>query len=108
MTLPKPAGYYSLELSEAAENLITSLDYKQTFNLLYDVIYHVSQSDERFYAQGFLLRKWFEDEIDLLTTADKIALIRWLGDRLAFLHTVPVQESFDPLFDIHQALEVTT
>jgi hypothetical protein len=38
------------------------------------------------------LIKWFEDEIDELSEANKIALIRWLGDRLAFLHTVPVQE----------------
>ncbi|WP_103668418.1 hypothetical protein [Pseudanabaena sp. BC1403] len=92
MTFPQPACYYGLQLSESAESLITSLDYKQTFNLLYDVIYNVSQTDERFYAQGFMLVKWFEDEIEALTTANKIALVRWLGDRLAFLHTVPVQE----------------
>lgn len=92
MTFPQPAGYYGLQLSESAENLITSLNYKDTFNLLYDVVYHTSQTEERFYAQGFMLCKCFEDEIDALTTANKIDLIRWLGDRLAFLHTVPVQE----------------
>ena len=95
MTFPQPSGYYGLKLSESAENLITSLDYKQTFNLLYDVVFCTSMSSDgvdRFYAMSMRLVKWFEDEIDALTTANKIALIRWLGDRLAFLHTVPVQE----------------
>lgn len=107
MTYPNPAGYYGLQLSESAENLITSLDYQSTFHLLYDVVFCTSTDEvDRFYAMSMSLVKWFEDEIDALTTADKIALVRWLGDRLAFLHAVPVQESFDPLFDIHQALEV--
>jgi hypothetical protein len=109
MTFPQPAGYYSLELTEAAEKLITSLDYQNLFHLIYDLVFCTSiDCVERFYWQGGTLIRWFDDEIEALTTADKIALLRWLSDRLAFLHTVPVQESFDPLFDIHQALEVTT
>jgi hypothetical protein len=110
MTLPQPAGFYSLELSEAAEKLITSLDYQNLFHLIYDLVFCTSTDcGDRFYWQGARLTRWFDDEIEALTTADKIALLRWLSDRLAFLHTVPVQESFDPLFDIFQALdEVTT
>ncbi|TYQ29439.1 hypothetical protein PseudUWO311_00645 [Pseudanabaena sp. UWO311] len=94
MTFPQPAGYYSLPLSESAESLITSLDYKQTFNLLYDVVFCESAEviGTRFYAMSLSLVKWFEDEIDALSPANKIALIRWLSDRLAFLHNVPVQE----------------
>jgi hypothetical protein len=93
MTFPQPAGYYSLQLSEEAEKLITSLDDQSTFNLLYDVVFCTSTDEvDRFYAMSMRCVKWFEDEIDALTTAGKIALIRWLGDRLAFLHTVPVQE----------------
>ena len=93
MAFPQPVGYYSLELTEAAEKLITSLDYSALFNLLYDVVFCTSTDCvERFYFQGASLIRWFDDEINELTTADKIALIRWLGDRLASLHTVPVQE----------------
>jgi hypothetical protein len=93
MSFPQPAGYYGLQLSESAETLITGLDYKSTFNLLYDLVLCTSTENvDRFYAMSMTLIKWFEDEIDELSEANKIALIRWLGDRLAFLHTVPVQE----------------
>lgn len=93
MTFPQPAGYYSLKLSESAEDLITSFDYTTTLNLLYDVVVcKASDNIDRFYGMSTSLPKWFEDEIDELKRADTISLIRWLGDRLAFLHTVPVQE----------------
>lgn len=93
MAFPQPAGYYGLQLSESAETLITSLDYKALFSLLYDVVLCTSTDDiDRFYAISLTCTKAFEDEIEDLSEANKIALIRWLGDRLAFLHTVPVQE----------------
>lgn len=93
MAFPHPPSYYGLQLSESAENLITSLDYSATFHLTYDLVFFMStDSVDRFYSMSIRLVKWFEDEIDGLSKANKISLLRWLGDRLAFLHTVPVQE----------------
>jgi hypothetical protein len=93
MPFPQPAGYYGLQLSASAEILITSLDYKALFALLYDVVFCTSTDEvDRFYSLSMTVTKSFEDEINDLSKADKISLIRWIGDRLAFLHTVPVQE----------------
>lgn len=93
MTSPQPAGFYSLELTEAAEQLITSLDYQNLFHLIYDLVFCTStECVDRFTWQGARLTRWFDDEIESLPIAKKIALLRWLSDRLAFLHTVPVQE----------------
>lgn len=93
MPFPQPAGYYGLQLSASAETLITNLDYQSLFNLVHDLVFCTSQNTDQFYAPSFATYlKWFEDEINDLSTAKKIALLRWMSDRLEFLHTVPVQE----------------
>ena len=77
---PKLAAYFGLTLSEEAEKLISSLDYKALFSLLYDVVFCAFNEDvDRFYWQGAHLTRWFDDEINDLSEADKINLIRYLG-----------------------------
>ena len=95
MTFPQPAGYYGLQLSEQLEAKITSFNqvalaatnadvaiylneriYEDTTDVTFDSSY-LSGKDDRF--------------IESLTNSELIAFQRWICDRLAFLHTVPVQ-----------------
>ena len=94
MPFPQPAGYYSLPLSESAEKLICSLSYDELADLIFDIASHLSTDlrESQFFAMHMHFVKWFEDEIDAFTTENKIGLLRWMSERLAFLHTVPVQE----------------
>jgi hypothetical protein len=93
MPFPQPAGYYSLKLPEGIEEAIEALDYEQSVTLAHSIIYHLGEGKgDRFYSFIPFTPSSFDDAIDSLTRADKINLIRWIGDRLASLHTLPVQE----------------
>ncbi|WP_434686890.1 hypothetical protein [Pseudanabaena minima] len=87
MTFPHPVGYYGLQLSESTENLICSLSYDELADLIFDLASHLSTDlrESQFFAMHMQLVKWFEDEIDAFSTKNKIALLRWLAERLAWL-----------------------
>lgn len=89
MTSPQTAGYYGLQLSEELEAEITALSDKPLLELLHDLVSTVRLRTD---FVSYVIHFNSASAIEELSTANKIALIRWLGDRLAFLHTVPVQE----------------
>jgi len=89
MSFPQPAGYYGLKLSEEAEAEITKLSDKPLLELLHDVITAIRFRVE---VTSFVISNETHTQIVDLSPSHKIALVRWLGDLLAFLHTVPVQE----------------
>ena len=83
MTLPNPAGYY-LPLPEPLEATITMLSKDQ----LTGVIADLSRSLD--YNQSFdnpYLEDIADQAITDLTEANKIALLRWMCERLAWLHS---------------------
>ncbi|MFM7888019.1 MAG: hypothetical protein ACKPCM_15315 [Pseudanabaena sp.] len=93
MAFPQPAGYYGLKLRPDVEEAIEALNYEQTVTLAHSITYHIGDgTGERFYCFIQFTPSSFDDAIDALTTDNKIALLRWLGDRLAYLQTVAVQE----------------
>ena len=82
MTYTLPAGYYGLQLHEEIEQEICNLTYQETAIVIHHIVNH-------------LLGGTGTHEVRLermQVTGQKIAFLRWLSDRLAFLHTVPVQE----------------
>lgn len=96
MTFPQPAGYYSLDLPTELQERVAALSFSGLASLSNDLalyIYEVDIED----------REGFEIDTASLTVADDafisamsidtlISFQRWICDRLAFLHTVPVQE----------------
>ncbi|NMF60159.1 hypothetical protein [Pseudanabaena yagii] len=89
MAFPQPAGYYGLQLSEQTEAEISKLSDKALLEVVHDL---VSAIRHRTDFVNYVLHYNTCSEIDMLSTEKKVDLLRWLSDRLAFLHTVPVQE----------------
>ena len=86
MPYPQPSGYYGLQLSPELEQQFCDLNYEQTAMKIFDMTNHLlgGRGQHRPLIESI--------EIHALSDSQKIAYIRWLSDRLAFLHTVPVQE----------------
>jgi hypothetical protein len=83
MTYPNPAGYY-LPLPEAIENKITNLDYLALSEILNDITYSLTPT-----GGDAVNTDWLSCEADeYFTSLDpepRIALIRWISERLAYL-----------------------
>ena len=90
MTFPQPAGYYGLQLSPEAEAEITSLDFNSLALLTHELTFKLITL--RGSICTIFSTQELDDELNKLSTSEVVAAIRWFSDRLAFLHTVPVQE----------------
>jgi hypothetical protein len=90
MPFQQTAGYYGLQLSPEAEAEITSFNFQELATLNHEVAFRLITF--RVNICTLFTTQKTEDEINKLSTSDCIALLRWLSDRLAFLHTVPVHE----------------
>ena len=82
MPSPNPAGYYGLQLPPAIEEVITKLSDKPLLELIHDLTSAIRhRTDFVTYVIDFNSAY----EIDSLSTSKKIALLRWLCDRLSSL-----------------------
>lgn len=90
MTVPQSAGYYGLQLSEEVEKRICKGGKKEHYMLLADLTSYLAMDKDEFVSLYY--PDEIDREIDQLSESNKIAFIRWIGDRLAHLHTLPVQE----------------
>ncbi len=84
MTYPNPAGYYGLKMPEQFETEITSLDYVELSEVLNDITYSLVPCGEVDVETGHLSIE-ADEYIRSLDPEPRIALIRWIAERLAYL-----------------------
>jgi hypothetical protein len=83
MTYPNPAGYY-LPLPEAIESEITKLDYVELSEILNAITYSLVPDGDAAVITDCLACQ-ADEYITSLDPEPRIALIRWISERLAYL-----------------------
>ncbi len=77
-----PAGYYGLKLPESVEQELSQLSDKPLLEVIHDL---TSTLRHRTDFVTYVLHFNTSSEIEALSTETKIALLRWLAERLAWL-----------------------
>lgn len=80
---PNPAGYYGLKLSESVEQELAHLSDKPLLEVIHDVTTSIRHRTD---FVTYVLHFNSSSEIEALSTENKIALLRWLCERLAWLN----------------------
>ena len=83
MPSPTPAGYYGLQLSEDVEAEIEALDFKKLTHLISEVSQSIQFDINHVAFQN--VSDEFDSVFDDLGERGRIAILRWLSDRLASL-----------------------
>lgn len=81
MTSPNPAGYY-LPLPEALETAIAMLSKQQLLSVITDLAFALNLEEP---VETVYLEPIADTTINALTEANKIALLRWMCERLAWM-----------------------
>lgn len=81
MTFPNPAGYY-LPLPEPLEAAIAMLSKQQLLSVITDLSFALNLEEP---VETGCLEAIADTAINALTVANKIALLRWMCDRLAWM-----------------------
>lgn len=94
MTSHNRAGYYGLKIPESVETEITSLSDKPLLELIHDLTSCIRYRTD---FVTYVIHFNSASEIETLSTENKIALLRWLCERLAWFHlpqTIRAKEAF--------------
>lgn len=84
---PNPSGFY-LNLTPETEAEITTLGYEGLSLLIYEVSKLIFRESNSFISHD--LSDSSDYEIIWLSKSDRIALLRWLTERLSFLTLTPI------------------
>ncbi len=90
MSFPNPAGFY-LKLTPETEAEITTLGYEGLSLLIHEVSKLNFRESKSFISHD--LSDSSDYEILWLSKSDRIALLRWLTERLSFLVLTPITVS---------------
>jgi hypothetical protein len=84
MPFPNPANYF-LPTPEAIEAEVTDLHFGDLKNLIFEMSEVLGLEDVSGYESLFMSNE-FDNWVSSLKTDELINLIRWIGERLAYLH----------------------
>ena len=84
MTSPNPIGFFGLALPESVAQELNALDHSETAEVIADIAYSMTEFSDGVMCSDPISGK-ANDCIYLMTTSQKIALIRWSAERLDYL-----------------------
>jgi hypothetical protein len=83
MPFPNPAGYYGLKLSESLDRELSDLTDKPLLEVIHDLIESIRRRTD---FVTYVIHFNSAAEIEALSKQDKLALLRWLCERLEWLN----------------------